>query len=60
MVFSCMLGGLLHETTEGGKHVDRRVDLLIMELSVDEDLPLSDVPRQIWDRVGDIVILHYQ
>ena len=39
--------GGLHQTGERGKDVDRRVDALVVQLTVDEDLALSDVSCQI-------------
>ena len=49
-----LANGGLHETTEGRQNVDWRVDLTIVELSVDVDLPFCDVSRQIRDGMGDI------
>ena len=46
--------GRLHKTRERGQDVDRGVDLLVVELSIDEDLALCDIASQIRDRVGDI------
>ena len=46
--------GRLHQAGERGQDVDRRVDLLVVELPVDEDLPLGDVARQIGDRMRDV------
>ena len=44
----------LHESREGWKDINRWVDLSVVQVSVDDDLPLCDVPCQIWDRMGDI------
>jgi len=41
-------------------HVDRRVDLAVLQRAVDVDLPLGDVSRQVGDRVGDVVVGHRQ
>ena len=57
MVLSVLLDGLLHEAGEGGQDVDGRVDLLVVQLPVDEDLSLRDVACQIGDGVGDVVVL---
>jgi len=46
--------GGLHKSGERGKNVDRRVDLSVVKLSVDEDLSLCDVTGKIGDGVGDI------
>jgi hypothetical protein len=46
--------GRLHETRERGKNVDWRVDTLVMELTVDENLTLGDVTGQIGNRVSDV------
>lgn len=46
--------GRLHETRERGKNVDRGVDTLVVELTVNEDLALGNVTSQIGDRVGDV------
>lgn len=47
-----------HETREGGKYVDGRVDLLVVQLTFNEDLSFCDVTSEIWDWVGNIVIRH--
>jgi hypothetical protein len=46
----------LHETGEGGKHVDWWVDTLVVESTVDEDLSFGDVASKIGNRVGDIYV----
>lgn len=58
MIFSVLLDGLLHETGEGGQDVDGRVNLLVVQLPVDEDLSFRDVASQIRDGMGDVVVLH--
>ena len=40
------------ETTRDA--LDGRVDLLVVQLAVDEDLALGDVARQVGDRVRDV------
>ena len=57
MILTVLLDGLLHETGERGEDVDGRVDLFVMELSVDEDLSFRDVAGEIRDGMGDVVIL---
>lgn len=46
--------GALHETRQGRQNVDRRVDLPVVQLTIDVDLPLRDVARQVGDRMRDI------
>ena len=57
MILSILLNSLLHESGKGRQDVDGRVDLLVVELSVDEDLSLGDVAGQIGNWMGDIVVL---
>lgn len=57
MVGSVLFDGFLHETGKGGEDVDGRVDLLVVELSVNEDLSLCDVSGKVGDGVGDVVVL---
>jgi hypothetical protein len=44
----------LHETREGWQNVNWRIDTPVVELTVDEDLSLGDVARQVRDRMCDI------
>jgi len=44
----------LHESGKRGQDVDGRVDLPVVELTIDEDLALCDITSQIRDRMGDI------
>ncbi len=44
----------LHETRERGEHVDRRVYLPVVQLTIDEDLALSDVPGEIGNWMRDV------
>jgi len=44
----------LHESGKRGQDIDRGVDLLVVELTIDEDLALCDITSQIRDRVGNI------
>ena len=57
MISSVFLNGFLHETGEGRQHVDGRIDLLVVELPVDEDLAFSDIASEIGYGVSDIVVL---
>ena len=49
-----LANGALHETRERGEHVDRWVYLPVVQLPVDEDLALRDVPGEIGNGVRDI------
>lgn len=49
-----LANGTLHETGQGRQDVDWRVDLSVVQLTIDENLPLSDVTRQVWNRMCDI------
>ena len=44
----------LHETRQRRQHVDGRVNLSVVELTVDKDLALRNVTSQIGDRMGNI------
>ena len=57
MVLSVLLDSLLHESRERGKDVDGRVDLLVVQLPVDEDLALSDVASEVGNGMRDVVVL---
>lgn len=46
--------GRLHETRERGQDIDGRVNLLVVELTIDKDLSFRNITRQIGDRVSDI------
>jgi hypothetical protein len=46
--------GTLHETRQGRQHVDGRIDLPVVELTIDENLALRDVAGEIRNRVCDI------
>lgn len=56
MIFTSTAGadGRFHQTGERGQDVDWRVDTLVVQLTIDEDLSLRDVASQIGDGVGDI------
>lgn len=57
MIFSILFDGLLHQTGKGWQHIDWRIDLLVVQLPIDEDLPLRDIACQVGDRMGDIIVL---
>ena len=44
----------LHKTRQGRQDIDGRVDLSVVQLTVDEDLSLRDVTGKIRDGVRDI------
>ena len=46
--------GTLHETRERGQDIDRRVYLPVVQLTIDEDLTLGDIPSKIGDRMCDV------
>mmetsp|Transcript_30746 Transcript_30746/g.82329 ORF Transcript_30746/g.82329 Transcript_30746/m.82329 type:complete len:468 (-) Transcript_30746:264-1667(-) len=50
----------LHQPAKGRQHVDRRVDLPVVQGTVHEDLPLCNVPGQVRDGVRDVVVGHGQ
>ena len=44
----------LHQTRQRWQDIDWWIDLTVVQLTVDKDLALSDVTRQIRDRVGNV------
>ena len=44
----------LHQTRQRGQHVNRWVYLPVVQLTVDEDLALRDVPGEIGNWVRDV------
>ena len=46
--------GALHQTRQGWKYVDGRVNLAIVELTIDIDLSLGNVTGQIGYRMRNI------
>uniref|UniRef100_A0A2M4D215 Putative secreted protein n=1 Tax=Anopheles darlingi TaxID=43151 RepID=A0A2M4D215_ANODA len=52
--------GGLHQTRQRRQHVDRRIDLSVVQLTIDVDLTLGNVTGQIGNRMGDIVVRHSQ
>ena len=47
-----------HEPGQGRKHIDRWVDLSVVELTIYIDLAFSNVASQVWNGVGDVIIGH--
>lgn len=60
MVFSSHTSadGRLHESGQRRQHVDRRIYLSVMQVSVDVYLALSNITGQVGDRVSDIIVRH--
>lgn len=58
MVLSILFNGLLHQTRERRKHIDWGINLLIVKLTINKYLSLSNVACQIGNRMSDIVILN--
>jgi hypothetical protein len=58
MIFSILFNGFLHKTRKRGKDVDRRIDLLVMERSINKNLTFCDIASKIWNGMCDIVILN--
>ena len=44
----------LHQSRQGGKYIDGRIDLTIVELPVNVDLSFCDIASQIRNRMSDI------
>lgn len=44
----------LHETRQGWQHVNWWVNTLVVQLTVNEDLTLGDITREIGNRMRDI------
>ena len=53
MIFPCQFfaDGALHQTRQGRQYIDGRVDLSVVQLTIDENLALSDVASQIRNRM---------
>ena len=62
MVFSgiSLTDTILHQTGQRRQYVDRWIDRLSVKLSIQNDLTFGDIPGQVRDRVGDIVVRHGQ
>jgi hypothetical protein len=56
VIFTChaFAYSRLHQTTEGWQYIYRWVNLSIVKLTVNIDLSLRDVARQIRDGMSDI------
>jgi hypothetical protein len=59
VVFSVLFNSLLHQSGQWGQNVDWWVNLLIVQLSINEDLSFCDVACQVRNWMGDIVVLNY-
>ena len=55
-----LTNAILHQTGKRGQHRDRRINTRLVELAVEDDLPLGDIAGQVRNRVGDIVVGHGQ
>ena len=51
---------VLHQTGQARQHRDRRVDAVLVQRPVEDDLSLGDVAGQVRHRVGDVVVGHGQ
>lgn len=49
-----LANGRFHETRQRRQYVNWRVDTLVVQLTVNEDLTLGDITRQIGNRMRDI------
>ena len=49
---------VLHEAREGGQARDGRIDALLEQLAVEDDLALGDVAGEVGDGVRDVVVGH--
>jgi len=49
-----LANGTLHKTGQRGQNIDGGIDLSVVQLTVDEDLPFSDIASQIRNRVRNI------
>ena len=57
VVFSVLFNGFLHQSGQRWQDVDWRVNLFIVQLSIDEDLSFCNVASQIGNWMGDIIVL---
>ena len=62
MIFSgiSLTDTILHQTGQRRQYVDRWINRLSVKLSVQNDLTFGDIPGQVRNRVGDIVVWHGQ
>ena len=49
---------VLHQSRQTRQSIDGGIDTLRMHLAVEDDLSFGDIPGQVRDRVGDIIIGH--
>ena len=49
---------ILHQTRQRRQHAHRWVNAACVKITIQHDLTLCDIARQIGDRVGDIVVRH--
>lgn len=49
---------VLHETGQGGQHVNWRIDVLLVHVLIDIDLTLGNVASEIGDGMSDIIVGH--
>lgn len=47
-----------HETRKGRQDIDRRIDLSIVQLTVNIYLTLSNITGQVGNRMGNVVVRH--
>jgi hypothetical protein len=48
----------LHQSGQRGEHVNRRINLLVVKGSINEDLSFGDISGKIGDGMGNIIIRH--
>ena len=62
VVFPCIsfADAVLHQSGQRRKDIDRRIDGLPVQRTVEHDLPLSDISGQVRDGVCDIIVWHGQ
>ena len=51
---------VFHQTREGREHIDGRIYCLLMQGSLQHNLPFRDIAGQIRNRMRDIVVGHRQ
>ena len=56
MILAChsLANSRLHQSRQGGKNIDGRIDLTIVELPVNVDLSFGDIASQIRNRMSDV------
>ena len=60
MIFSCipLSDAVLHETGQRRQDIDRRVNGLAIQRTIQNDLSLGDISGQVGDRMGDVIVGH--